>query len=465
MAGSRKPGPLGQNPEVQDLNAGTMIRGLSPLPGPVGVSLMTTHGSLTTAPAHTSGVDQLLQRLREASNGIDLQRVAVALLGPQCFSAGVIAGIGVDIIGSAADLLKLVGTLVLADLHDVRTGQVSWWRIVDPTIASRLLVAKLAGIAFEEELRKAAEERDALVGELTDALQDPQALFEGLAEGVAEGYKKQWQDFNAHLNAGTLERRFRGGMVLGQVLVDVLGLLTGIVGVGRAGAKVATKLPRLVQYARSVKLKPGIRGVPRSGGARGGGGGAPKAPPETQPAAKVARPSPPPAEPSTTKPRVPSKSPIKKELDELAAQGHGPQRHEGQVTDKQLDERARLKYDPETGTRTDKYTGTNHKCGDHATKINSEESYIAAQEHMRNSSDFKKQAAQGVSDIKVEAPLENIYGTDYKSHVSGRSRTAPWPDTTSPTQPTDFTDGKMAAIYRRDAAGNYNLVTMYPNPQ
>ena len=96
MAGSRKPGPLGQNPEVQDLIDGTMIRGLSPLPGPVGVSLMTTHGSLTTAPALTSGVDQLLQRLREASNGIDSQRVAVALLGPQCFSAGVIAGIGVD---------------------------------------------------------------------------------------------------------------------------------------------------------------------------------------------------------------------------------------------------------------------------------------------------------------------------------------------------------------------------------
>src|SRR5204862_4711076 len=123
----------------------------------------------------------------------------------------------------------------------------------------------------------------------------------------------EWQDLNAHLNAGTLERRFRAGMVLGQVLVDVLGLLTGIVGVGRAGAKVATELPRLVQYARSVKLKPGIRGVPRSGGARGGGGGAPKAPPkpvpaETQPAAKAARPSPPPAEPPTTKPRVPSKS-------------------------------------------------------------------------------------------------------------------------------------------------------------
>ena len=112
MAGSRKPGPLGLNPEVQDLNDGTMIRGLSPLPGPVGVSLMTTHGSLTTAPARTSGVDQLLQRLREASNGIDSQRVAVALLGPQCFSAGVIAGIGVDIIGSAADLLKLVGTFI-----------------------------------------------------------------------------------------------------------------------------------------------------------------------------------------------------------------------------------------------------------------------------------------------------------------------------------------------------------------
>lgn len=156
---------------------------------------------------------------------------------------------------------------------------------------------------------------------------------------------------------------------------------------------------------------------------------------------------------------------VKERLDELARQGHGPQRHEGQITPEQLDARARLKYDPETGTRTDKYTGKNHKCGDHATKINSEEGYLAAEAHMRNTSKFKQDAAQGKPDIKVDAPLEDIYGTDYTSHVSGRSITAPWPDTTAPTALTDFTDGKMLAIYKRDTAGTYHLVTLYPNPK
>lgn len=47
MAGSRKPGPLGLNPEVQDLNDGTMIRGLSPRPGPIGTeaaAIVSLHG-------------------------------------------------------------------------------------------------------------------------------------------------------------------------------------------------------------------------------------------------------------------------------------------------------------------------------------------------------------------------------------------------------------------------------------
>ena len=119
MAGSRNPGPVGHTSEVQKLNDGTMIRSLSPRPGPVGVGM-------TAMPV----VDRLLQELRDASSGAALQRAAVTLLGPQCFSAGVIAGIGVDIVSSAADLLKLVGTFVLADLHDMRSGRVSWWRAV-----------------------------------------------------------------------------------------------------------------------------------------------------------------------------------------------------------------------------------------------------------------------------------------------------------------------------------------------
>lgn len=161
---------------------------------------------------------------------------------------------------------------------------------------------------------------------------------------------------------------------------------------------------------------------------------------------------------------------VREKIEALAKQGHGPQRHEGQLTERQLDERARLKHDPETGSRQDMYaknsdkTPMNHKCKDHATKVNSEESYVRAEEHLRNSKEFRNKVAEGKPDIKIETSLEEIYGVDYKSHVSGRSRTAPWPDITSPTVPTDFSNGKMKAIYIRDVNGDYKLTTMYPEP-
>ena len=147
---------------------------------------------------------------------------------------------------------------------------------------------------------------------------------------------------------------------------------------------------------------------------------------------------------------------------ELANQGHGPQRHEGQLTDAQLEARARLKHDPETGTRADKYaknadgTPKQHRCGDHATRVNSEASYEKAEQAARDSPTFKGQEAAGADTIKVETKLEDIYGPNYKDHVSGRTRGALWPDTTTPTVPTNFNDGKMVAIYRKNSSGGYD---------
>ena len=158
-------------------------------------------------------------------------------------------------------------------------------------------------------------------------------------------------------------------------------------------------------------------------------------------------------------------------IKKLRAQGHGPQRHEGQVTEQQLKDRARLKHDPETGTRSDKYakkdgTPANHKCADDATKINSEEAYVKGESHLRSQPDFKNQVATGKSKITVKAPLEDVYGPGYKNEVSGQSRTGPpFPDVSSPTKPTDFTDGKLVAHYKKKPDGGYELVTMYPAPK
>ena len=165
-----------------------------------------------------------------------------------------------------------------------------------------------------------------------------------------------------------------------------------------------------------------------------------------------------------------AKADIDTAMTNLRSQGHGPQRHEGQVTPQQLEDRVVQKLDPETGTRLDKYrtradgTPANHKCGDHATKVNSEAAYVKAELTMRQTEEYKAAVAEGRPDFAVSERLETVYGEDYKAQVSGRSRVRPWPDQ-SPAVPTDFTDGTMQAIYRRDAAGNYNLVTMYPEPK
>jgi hypothetical protein len=108
-------------------------------------------------------------------------------------------------------------------------------------------------------------------------------------------------------------------------------------------------------------------------------------------------------------------------------------------------------------------------CGQDATKINSEEAYVHGEKTLRASDDFKQQVASGKPDPVVEKPLEEVFGPNYKEHVSGQSRQTPWdkanPDTTTPTTPTDFTDGTVKAIYRKNASGGYDLVTMFPNPK
>lgn len=174
--------------------------------------------------------------------------------------------------------------------------------------------------------------------------------------------------------------------------------------------------------------------------------------------------------PPQAKPK-PKPKPANERLNELKTQGHGPQRHEGDVTEQQLKDRAQKKLDPETGSRADNYNKNadgspkNHKCGDHATKVNSPEAYTKAEDHMRASDEFKKAAAANDDVIKVEKPLEEIYGAKYKDHVNGQSRTTPWPDQTTPTQKTDFSDGSMKSIYQRNDQGGYDLTTMYPEPK
>jgi hypothetical protein len=155
-------------------------------------------------------------------------------------------------------------------------------------------------------------------------------------------------------------------------------------------------------------------------------------------------------------------------LKELANQGHGPQRHEGDVTPQQLEDRAVKGFDPMTGTTTDGVHGGTHKTGRHATKINTPEDYVKAEEAMRQSKKFDEEAKKakdaGIDTVVVDdVPLKDVLGDDYSKKLTGKTRLGSKNHPTG-AEDTDFTDGTMKAIYKEDGKGGYDLVTMYPEP-
>ena len=153
---------------------------------------------------------------------------------------------------------------------------------------------------------------------------------------------------------------------------------------------------------------------------------------------------------------------------ELEAQGHGPQRHEGQITDQQLEDRAVSGIDPVSGTTTDAFTGQPHKYGRHATKINSPEAFVQAEQELASSAAFANEAAAaeaaGDDWAVAEMPLEEIYGPDYKDQVSGKTRLGSKNNPTG-AENTDFTDGTMKGVYKKSDTGDWNLHSMYPEPK
>lgn len=165
---------------------------------------------------------------------------------------------------------------------------------------------------------------------------------------------------------------------------------------------------------------------------------------------------------------------IEQRMAQMRHEGHGPQRHEGQVTMQQLEERTLYKKDPMTGTTRDGVHGGKHQCGRHATKVNSEEAYVRADQHLRGSEEFKrnleKAEKEGRRSFDVEKSLEEIYGKDYERHVSGirRGGTNEFPTGkftgSGPPARTNFKNGTMKGIYRKQNDGSWGTYTLYPNP-
>lgn len=156
---------------------------------------------------------------------------------------------------------------------------------------------------------------------------------------------------------------------------------------------------------------------------------------------------------------------------DLEKQGHGPQRHDGEVTTKALLDRLVHGIDPMTGSIWDGvHIGKRHNAPKtEATRFKTPQDFIAAEKAIRGSNDFQNELnaarAIGNDSFTVEKfPLAQALGPNYLSKVEGVGWIDPKNQTLG-TRPTNFTGGSVMAMFKIDANGKIKLHTIYPNPK
>lgn len=106
---------------------------------------------------------------------------------------------------------------------------------------------------------------------------------------------------------------------------------------------------------------------------------------------------------------------------------HYIERHGPDVSDEQLEMRARWGIDPITGTPKDGEHGQQHNVGRVATKFNSKRSLYGAIEAAFKSDEFRAKAQEAVAGGKEYVTVSNltlisIFGPSYRRHVTGMRR-------------------------------------------
>jgi hypothetical protein len=182
----------------------------------------------------------LASPVRSAFCWLDLQPIVVRLLGTTSFSAGVVYGMGEDLVSSVVELADLIKILVLAELYDrprIPSTSVFYGPRLEPV---RPTLGSLSGGWLEREAWEAREQRDALIAAARAVFQEPGEAFAALKNE----YGEKWERFETVNGQARLSARFEAGTLFGELLLALLGLGAGGLGVARLGAQLGGTLKK-----------------------------------------------------------------------------------------------------------------------------------------------------------------------------------------------------------------------------
>ncbi len=176
---------------------------------------------------------------------------AYNLIGHQSFTAGVVVGMGENLAKTVVAAVDLLQTLALAEYWESRQDHSFMARLrssaffsIAPGASLGMVVAGHFWPGFDRKAQEAYEERGAIADAIKHAFSHPKEFLGSLTK-VQEARARE---FIAFLGQQSLSGNFRAGVLMGELLFDLLMVVDLAVGL----AKLAMAVPKLARYAEDL---------------------------------------------------------------------------------------------------------------------------------------------------------------------------------------------------------------------
>jgi len=256
-----------------DAPAGGSGYGYSRRPGETGIH---AHGSEAPDPHSPVGLhitpweaaegyaeyefEKVRSGIRSALSWPGLREMALRALGPQSFALGACHGMVKNPAMSVGGLLQLQKMLIEADFYERLTRPTSWKTVLSPWGMEGPAFYQLAEVTMikfhlmnVERLKASYEAREALIKEMADVFAHPLDFFAKAKDQMKASYVQKWNKYCLLQKQTDLKSQFEAGEIFGDVVMEVAMLILTVISVGGAAAKLAAKVPQLVQVTEFVR--------------------------------------------------------------------------------------------------------------------------------------------------------------------------------------------------------------------
>ncbi len=193
----------------------------------------------------------LAHRISRAIGWNETQSAAYRLIGRDSFTAGVIVGMGENLAKTVVAAVDLLQTLALAEYWESKQDHSFMARLrssaftaLSPATSLGMAVAGHFWPGFDLKAQEAYEERGAIADAIAHAFGHPKEFFKSVTK-AQEVKAKEFADF---LRQKSLSGNFHAGVLMGELLFDLLMVLDLAVGL----AKLAMAVPRLARYTEDL---------------------------------------------------------------------------------------------------------------------------------------------------------------------------------------------------------------------